>query len=115
MGWIGGEAIALADVEIKAKTRNATVAVQSLDGAPIGQAKELLISLGARAVPKEGNKTPFYVEPVEGQLTIKAPKGLKLYKRGVLQEMKEVPAPYKDGRYAIILDESLRTNWLFLR
>ena len=115
MGWIGGETIALADVEIKAKTRNATVAVQSLEDAPIAQAKRLLISLGARAVPKEGNKTPFHVEPVEGQLTIRAPKGLKLYKQAVLQQMKEVPVAYKDGRYVVTLDDSLRTSWLFLR
>ncbi len=115
MGWIGGESIALADVEIKALTRNATVAVQSLDSNPIGQAKDLLISLGARAVPKEGNKTPFHVEPVEGQLTIKARPGLKLYKQAVLQQMKEMPAPYKDGRYVVTLDEGLWTNWLFLR
>lgn len=115
MGWIGGETIALADVEIKARTRNATVAVQSLDGAPIAQSKSLLISLGARAIPKEGNKTPFYVEPVEGDVAIRAPRGMKLYKQGVMQQMKEIPASYKDGHYAIKLDDSLRTNWLFLR
>jgi hypothetical protein len=115
MGWIGGETIALADVEIKAKTRNATVAVQSLENAPIAQAKRLLISLGARALPKEGNKTPFNVEPVDGQLTIRAPKGLKLYKQAAFQQMKEVPVGYKDGRYVVTLDGSLRTSWLFLR
>lgn len=115
MGWIGGETITLAGVEIKARTRNATVAVQSLDSEPIGQSKNLLVSLGARAVPQAGNKTPFHVEPVEGQLTIRAPKGLKLYKRGVLQESKEVPVTYRDGQYTIRLDDTLRTNWLFLR
>ncbi len=115
MGWIGGETIALADVETRLKTRNATVAVQSLEEAPIGQSRNLLISFSARAVPKDGNKTPFHVEPVEGVLSIRAPKGLKLYKRGVLQEMKEVPAPYKDGQYTIRLDDTLRTNWLHLR
>ena len=34
MGWIGGKQIKLADVEIAATTRNATVAVQSLDDQP---------------------------------------------------------------------------------
>jgi hypothetical protein len=115
MGWIGGETLALADIEIKTTTRNATVAVQSLEDAPIAQAKSLLISLGARAVPREGNKTPFYVEPVEGQLTIRAPQGLKLYKQTVLQQMREVPVTYKEGHYTIMLDSSLRTNWLFLK
>lgn len=115
MGWIGGETIALADVEARVKTRNASVAVQSLEAAPIGQSRNLLISFGARAVPKEGNKTPFHVEPVEGVLSVRAPKGLRLYKRGILQEMKEIPVAYREGRYAVALDDSLRTNWLFLR
>lgn len=115
MGWIGGGTIALTDIEIKMQTRNASVAVQSLDGVPIAQSKSLLISLGARAVSKEGNKTPFHVEPVEGELTIRAPKGLRLYKQGVLQQMKEVPSSYMDGHYAIRLDDTLRTNWLFLK
>ena len=114
MGWIGGEIIRLADIEIRAKTRNATLAVQSLEDAPISLSKNLLISLGARAVPNKGNKTPFHIEPVEGQLTIRAPKGLRLYKRTAM-EQKEVAAIYKDGRYQITLDDSLRTNWLFLK
>lgn len=115
MGWIGGETIVLADVQARVKTRSATVAVQSLDAAPIGQSRNLLISFSARALPKEGNKTPFHVEPVEGLLSIRAPKGLKLFKRGVTQEMKEVPTSYKDGHYTIRLDDALRTNWLQLR
>ncbi len=39
MGWIGGRAIALKDVEIAAETRNATVAVQSLDDKPISASR----------------------------------------------------------------------------
>ena len=86
-----------------------------LDGEPIASSKDLLVSIGARAEPKAGNKTPFHVEPVEGLLTIRAPKGLKLYRRGTLQELKEVPTTYRNGQYAIRLDGALRTNWLFLR
>lgn len=115
MGWIGGETIALKDVEIRVKTRNATVAVQSLDDAPLGKAKELLISLGTRSVPKAGNKTPFHVEPLEGEIVIRAPQGRKLYRRGVLQEVKEVPVSYRDGRYTLQLDKSLQAQWLILK
>ena len=86
LGWIGGEKIRLADTDFEVQTRNASVAVQSLDDVPILQSKQILISLGARAVPKDGNKTPFHVEPVEGKLSIKAPKGLKLYKQVESQE-----------------------------
>ena len=115
LGWIGGEKIRLADTDFEVKTRSATVAVQSLDDVPVFQSKQILISLGARAVPKDGNKTPFHVEPVEGKLSIKAPKGLKLYKQVNSQKIEEVPSIYDNGRYVITLDNSLKTNWLFLR
>lgn len=115
MGWIGGERIVLPNVEINVTTRNATVAVQSLDGRPIGKSGDILISLGARAVPESGNRMPFRAEPVEGILIVQAPKGLKLYRQGVLQERKAIPASYRDGRYFIALDKSLKTYWLTLR
>jgi len=116
MGWIGGKKISLADVEISAITRNATVAVQSLDENPISKSGAILISLGARAVPKSTKQLPFYSEPVEGRLTIRAPKGLKLYSENRPAAMRrDIPAPYKDGRYLIDLDRSLGTNWLVLK
>jgi len=116
MGWIGGKKISLADVDIAAITRNATVAVQSLDENPISKSGAILISLGARAVPKSTKQLPFYSEPVEGQLTIRAPKGLKLYSENRPAAMRrDIPAPYKDGRYLIDLDRSLGTNWLVLK
>ena len=116
MGWIGGKKISLADVDIAAITRNATVAVQSLDPNPISKSGAVLISLGARSIPKSANQLPFHSEPVAGQLTIRAPRGLKLYKKNKsAQEGKEIPAIYKDGRYLINLDRSLGTYWLVLQ
>jgi hypothetical protein len=115
MGWIGGKKISLADVDIVAATRNATVAVQSLDGNPISKSRNIMISLGARSIPKSANQLPFYSEPVEGQLMIRAPKGLKLHKKKTSsEERQEIPAPYRDGRYLIALDRGLRTYWLIL-
>lgn len=114
-GWIGGESIALADVMIQAQTPYASVVVQSLDGAPLTQSKSLLISLGTRAVPKDNNKTPFYVEPINGELTIKAAPGLTLFTNGILAQMKALPATYQDGRYTIKLDGTQMSNWLFLK
>lgn len=114
-GWIGGESITLGAINIQANTPNASVAVQSLDGAPVSQSRNLLISLGSRAIPKDGNKTPFYVEPLDGTLTIQAPQGLKLYTHGILAQLKEVPVVYQDGRYAIKLDGAQASNWLFLK
>src|SRR5262249_40304158 len=75
MGWIGGKQIKLADVEIAAATRNATVAVQSLDDSPISEANRTMISRGARSIPTGGNQSPFHSEPVLGQINIWARKG----------------------------------------
>jgi hypothetical protein len=89
--------------------------VQSLDDRPISDSRHILISLGARSVPKSASELPFYSEPVEARLTVKAPKGLKLYKRVMpAGEMRQIAAPYIDGRYRIGLDKSLGTYWLFL-
>ena len=91
------------------------MAVQSLERAPVGRSRNLLISLGTRAVPRDGNKTPFYVEPIKGTLTIQAPEGLKLFSNGILAQMKELPVTYSGGRYTIQLDGKQVSNWLFLR
>jgi len=57
MGWIGGRAIALRDVEIGAETRNATVAVQSLDDKPISASR--IPDLAWRALCAAGGKPAF--------------------------------------------------------
>jgi hypothetical protein len=114
IGWIGGKTISLTDVEIEVTTRNATVAIQSLDNNPIKTSAALMISLGARSLP-EANYTTFRSEPVVGHLTIRAEKGLKLYKRDHAQVQIEIPASYADGRYRIELGSDIGTYWLFMR
>ena len=116
MGWIGGKQITLPNVDIAATTRNATVAVQSLDGRNIDESRAILISLGARSIPRSENQLPFYSEPVTGGVTIRANAGLKLYKRsGLRKEEREVPTSYENGRYHINLDWDLGTYWLVLK
>jgi hypothetical protein len=114
-GWIGGQQIALADVEIASSTRNATVAVQSLSDSPIALSRNILISLGAQSIP-QGNNQPFHSEPVTGQLTIRAPAGLKLYRQhGIEGHTRELPVSYEEGRYRIELVPEFGTYWLMLR
>ncbi|MEO7106191.1 MAG: cellulase family glycosylhydrolase [Rhodoferax sp.] len=115
MGWLGGRSISLTNVAIKSSTHNATIAVQSLDGLPIATSGNLLISLGTRAVPKSNSQVPYLVEPLEAELLIRAAKGLKLTKRDAQQQVQDVPTTYRDGVYSIKLDNTIRTNWLFLR
>jgi hypothetical protein len=114
MGWLGNGPVVLPDVKFDIRTRNASVAVQSLDGLPINQSTSLMISLGAQSIPT-GNALPFRSEPVVGQLTIRARKGLKLTERTIDQKEKEIPVVFSDGKYVINLEISLSTSWLFLK
>jgi hypothetical protein len=115
MGWIGGKAVALSNVNIAVMTKNATVAVQSLDGNPIAKSRRILISLGARSVPRTAGALPFYSEPVEGRVFIDAPPGMKLRARDSRTgNLREVPVSYANGRYSVVLDDSLRSYWLLL-
>jgi hypothetical protein len=115
-GWIGGKAIALADVEIAAATRNATVAVQSLDGKAISEAHAILISLAARSVPEAENRMPFHSEPVVGHVTIRAVPGLALHRRsGFGSENQPIAVPYENGRYVIDTGRDGVDHWLVLK
>jgi len=115
MGWIGGKQISLNDVRIAVVTLNAAVAVQSLSDRPISESPAILISLGARSTPGLANRF-FHSEPVVGSITIRATKGLRLYKgTGIGDEEHQVPVTYEDGRYKINLDSSLHTYWLQLK
>ncbi|MBM6447116.1 MULTISPECIES: glycosyl hydrolase family 5 [Pseudomonas] len=114
-GWIGGESISLGNIQVQVKTLNASVVVQSLDEAPLGRSQNLMISLGTRAIPQDNDKTPFYVEPLEGTLTLQAPQGLTLFTQGIMGQMKKLPATYADGHYKINFDGLQASNWLFLR
>ncbi|MEX3772713.1 glycosyl hydrolase family 5 [Pseudomonas sp. MYb118] len=114
-GWIGGESISLGNIQVNAKTANASVVVQSLNDTPLGQSEDLMISLGARALPNDEERPPYFVEPLAGTLTIQAPPGLTLFTQGILAQQKKLPATYADGRYTIKLDGLQTANWLFLR
>lgn len=114
-GWLGGRSISLGAIQVQAQTPYASVVVQSLDGRPLGQSRELLVSLGTRAVPKADANTAFNVEPLAGTLNIKAPAGLKLYAREPAAQLKALPVAYQDGHYRITFDGQYMSNWLFLK
>jgi hypothetical protein len=115
MGWIGTNPIALSDVEIAVTTRNAVVAIQSLDGNAIKQSKSIMISIGGRSVPETAHSLPYYSEPVEGRIMISAPAGLHLGAWDARKSrLRPVSAPYKSGRYQLKFDRTLKTSWLLL-
>ena len=58
----------------------------------------------------------LYSEPVKGQINIRGPKGLTLYRqKNDLEAPQAVASRYIDGHYQITLDKELKTYWLFLQ
>jgi hypothetical protein len=115
VGKIGGNAISLAEVEIRIVARNAAIAVQSLDGKPIRRSHRIVISAGAGSMPSAGNSLPFLSEPIEGGILVRAPPGLSLgaWDAGA-GKLRSVAVSYKEGRYVLAIDR-VRSSWLLLR
>ncbi len=113
-GWIGGHSIELNNLVLKIKTKNASIAVQSLDNVPLPESGKILISMAAQSVPERHNKLPFLSEPVEGILQIEAKKHLKLFALNATGQKTEITTERIDGKYTIVLDAKLGTYWLML-
>ncbi len=113
-GWIGGHAVELDNMSAQIATANASVAVQSLDGAPIREAGKILISMAAQSVPFRGDELPFLSEPIEGTLRVRARQGLKLYAIAATGARKPLDFDVVDGSYSIRLNAELGTYWLML-
>lgn len=114
-GWIGGEAIKLNDVSFDLATPKAVVAIQSLDDRPINQSNKIFISALARSQPSNGNKLPFLSEPVVGNVTIRAPKGLRLYPITATGTRADPVTPqYSDGKYKIELAADQKNHWYIM-
>jgi hypothetical protein len=118
MGWVGSKTIQLADTEFNITTRNATVAIQSLDNKEINQSRDILITLAATSLPgknKKGQaKLPFLSEPVKGTIKIYAPIGLHLHYIDDQGDKTRVPVNYINGQYTIELDKLALVHWLSL-
>lgn len=116
MGWIGGNPIRLANLEVQLSTRNGVVAVQSLDENPIRESRAIMISLGARSVPSTPRSLPFYSEPMRGRFSFSAPPGLALsvWDAHASKMRRIAPPPYVNGRYVLTVDKSLSSGWLIL-
>lgn len=113
MGWVGGQDVKLSDVEFHFSNKNVAAAVQSLNNLPIDESRNLLVTLAARSVPNQG-KAPFLIEPIAGEIKIKAPQGLKAYRKGPFRQETDLQAKYEGGAYTITLDGKHAVNWIVL-
>jgi hypothetical protein len=114
-GWLGGKTIQIgSDLVIKVNTPYASVVVQSLTASPVAQSNALMISLAARAAAAASAPFTYRSEPVEGELAIRAPAGLKLQAVLYGGRRKDVPVNYSNGQYVVRLGELLGSYWLVL-
>ena len=114
-GSIGGENISLNNAAFAIRTKKAVVAIQSLGDASIKRSKRIFITLMARSQPDPADKSRFLSEPVTGEISFAAPKGLRLYpvtKSGTLDT--PLAATYVDGRYSIIFPATA-AHWFILQ
>jgi hypothetical protein len=114
MRWIGQKTITLSSTEFHLSTRNATVAIQSLDDLAISRAKNILISLASNSVPSSRRKVPFLTEPIQGKLLIQAPDGLSLYYATSRGDWTKTEVDRIKGKYVINLNKLPLIHWLRL-
>lgn len=73
-GWIGGRTIALSSVTLDIDTPKATVVVSALDGRPIPESRDLLVSVAAQVDSTDG-KPPLRAQAVGGRLRVRSEHG----------------------------------------
>ena len=113
-GQLAGDPVALSAITLSADLPLAAVAVQSLDGAPIPQARRLMVSVTARVQPVGETGAVFGVEPLRGTLRVTAPADL------VLSDGQGRPLALagahrvEAGRHVIDLARLGQRGWLWL-
>ena len=114
-GQIGGETIGLDAVTFRMNTKNAVVAVQSLDGKDLKNSKHIFITAMARTLPGKNVNDAFHSEPVSGTIELSAPAGLDVSAvNGVNNREKPIKVDYGNGKYSIKLDEHNQSFWYVL-
>jgi hypothetical protein len=109
-GQLGARTLALSRTAFTLQNPGASVAVQSLDGKPIGESDHLLVSLATDSAPVRAEGLPFMARPVHGDIEIASAPGL------VLSAAPEgVQLRYERGRHVIHIDSKEPVHWVQLQ
>ena len=114
-GWLGGKKVVLKDITVQLATKNASIAVQSLDGAPIRTSGKILISMASQARPVKENTLPFLSEPLKGRIGIRNSRRLKLYSLDPSGVKTKQTLKRKNGAYIIEPGKLPPTSWFLLQ
>jgi hypothetical protein len=104
-GRLGTAPVSLGNVSIRMQG-DASVAVQSLDGADIERSRDILVSVAAPSAPVAERELPFASVPLAGTISVRARAGLRLYGATLVdRSMRRVPGlEYRSGQYTIRID-----------
>jgi hypothetical protein len=108
-GRLGGRTIDLPDVQLRLAGSRASVAVQSLDGRPVAESSDLLVSVAGPTRPSPADQLPFSGELVTGDIALRARPGLQTSLQPGVQ------VNYTDGRYVVHFDGKAAVHWVSLR
>jgi hypothetical protein len=128
-GWIGGKTLSLRDASFEFRTRKATVALSSIDDAPLASSRFLLITTVARALPgpathmgkpmpnRAPGHLPFRSEPVVGTITLRTKtEGLELLALGADGKVvNRTAVPRSQDTLTIRLPAAGGTHWYVLK
>ncbi|HEY4220079.1 MAG TPA: cellulase family glycosylhydrolase, partial [Myxococcota bacterium] len=113
-GFVGGAALATRTATAHVDTKAATVALTSLDGAPLSSSQRMLLSWAARSVGSGGGEQqPVHAEPVRGSLSLASAR-TKLALIPLDAHGARLPAralARVDNRVLIPLPADLATHW----
>jgi hypothetical protein len=100
MGRLGPDPVTLSDIEVSGGDAGSLIAVQSIDGKPIGRSRRIMISVGAAllAAPAAAGGAPSW------RISIRARPGMQLHSRLPGGAQRAGRLPYRNGRYELRSD-----------
>ncbi len=130
IGWLGSRTLRTTDTEFRLATPFCAVSLTALDGRPLPGSKKILLVAAARcansgmqwnaertSLSNHWGSPPLLIEPVEGQIQLRHPAGLKrvaLDGVGRPQAGKETLLTPRDGVCTIALTDADATVWHLL-
>ena len=116
-GWIGGKTLQLGDATFRFDTRNAVIALTSIDDKPLSSSEYILITTIARAIPATHDHLPYMSEPVVGTINLKTKaRGLQLLAMGPKGTVQErLALENRPDGLTIQLPTRRGTHWYVLR
>jgi hypothetical protein len=122
LGWVGGRHFALRDVSFDVQTSKAAIAVTSLDGQPIAQSRQMLVTAIAQVAASPNGGLPFMAQPINATLTIRNASPLRLVplspgthpSSGPLAPLTMIEPVRRGSEQVFTLPRGLPTHWYML-